>query len=69
MLEVVPTPHGTADWHVYVAEAGMTDEVVLGVEHDRYKWVTLEEAVRRCQPELVSAPIWRTGGEHECRLE
>jgi 8-oxo-dGTP pyrophosphatase MutT (NUDIX family) len=61
VLQTERTSHGTEDWYVYVAEAEETDQIVVGVEHDRYKWVSLEEAVRRCQPEKVSVAIQRTG--------
>jgi len=59
LLQLEQTPHGTEDWHVYIAEARGVDRIVLGPEHDRYEWASLEEAVRRCQPEKVSSAIQR----------
>jgi 8-oxo-dGTP pyrophosphatase MutT (NUDIX family) len=41
-------------WASFWAEAPIDAEVVLSSEHDRYEWVSLEEAVRRCQPMIVS---------------
>ena len=59
VLQLEQTPHGTEDWYVYISEARVADQIVLGLEHDRYEWASLEEAVRRCQPEKVSSAIQR----------
>jgi 8-oxo-dGTP pyrophosphatase MutT (NUDIX family) len=55
-----PTPLGTAEWSLYVAEAHDQDFVVLvDPEHDRYVWVTPEEAVRRVEPAVVKDSLIR----------
>lgn len=56
-LEPEPTACGTAEWYVFVAEAPADAQVVLDAEHDRCVWVTCEEAVRRCRPDLASVPL------------
>ncbi|MEM7028020.1 MAG: NUDIX domain-containing protein [Chloroflexota bacterium] len=46
------------NWAVFYAEIGDQDQVeLIDVEHDRYEWVPLIEAVRRCQPIQVSQAI------------
>ena len=62
VLQIEQTPYGTEDWLVYIAEVKVKDQIILGLEHDRYKWVPLEEAMRCCQPENVSLAIQRAGG-------
>ena len=42
------------DWASYWAEAPFDAPVRLSAEHDRYEWVTRDEAVRRCQPAVVA---------------
>lgn len=43
---------------IFVAEATLDHEIVLSDEHDRYEWVTVEEACARCLPaELVAVSI------------
>jgi hypothetical protein len=32
-------------------------EIVLDDEHDRYAWLTLDEAARRCLPAVVASGI------------
>ena len=41
-------------WASYWAEAPADAEVVLSHEHDRFEWVALDEALRRCQPIIVA---------------
>ena len=56
--EVRRTEHGTADWHVFCAEVDASADIVLqDDEHDRYQWVSLAEALRRCRPERVARGI------------
>ena len=56
--DVRRTEHGTKDWAVYWAESGSEAEVVLrDAEHDRFAWVPLAEALRRCRPERVGQQI------------
>lgn len=40
---------------VYVAEAPPAAEVCLSAEHDRYEWLSTEEAAVRCRPAWVGA--------------
>ena len=56
-LEIEPTACGTAEWHVFVAEAPAVAQVVLDGEHDRHVWVTCDDAVGRCRPDLASVPL------------
>ena len=46
-------PHDP-EWASFCAEAGAGHTVVLGREHDRAEWVTLDEAMQRCQPAIVA---------------
>lgn len=58
-LEGVPnlTDCGTEDWWVFVTEAPREAEVRLSVEHDRFAWVSPEEACQKCTPDAVSLPL------------
>lgn len=56
-LPFLPAPARTDDTAMYVAEAPADAKVVLDDEHDRYAWVTLEDAVQRCRPSEVGAGI------------
>lgn len=56
------TAFDSPDWAVFMAEASPQDSQVVDLtggqgEHDRFAWVTLEEAVKRCQPAVVHQPI------------
>jgi 8-oxo-dGTP pyrophosphatase MutT (NUDIX family) len=42
---------------IFVAEATAEHEVVLSDEHDRFEWVTVEDACARCLPERVAESI------------
>jgi 8-oxo-dGTP pyrophosphatase MutT (NUDIX family) len=42
---------------VFTAEAPSRAEVVLDDEHDRFLWISQEEARRMCAPEFVAAQI------------
>jgi 8-oxo-dGTP pyrophosphatase MutT (NUDIX family) len=44
-------------WAVYAAQAPSGAQVVLNQEHDRFRWVTADEAERLCLPELVGRSI------------
>ena len=47
-----------ADWAVYLAEAEAGTQAVLqDEEHDRFEWVSLTEAQKRCRPEQVARGI------------
>jgi 8-oxo-dGTP pyrophosphatase MutT (NUDIX family) len=52
-LDVQPLGVGAAEWAVFAAEAPPDAVVSLDFEHDRYEWVTLDEAERRCLPASV----------------
>jgi hypothetical protein len=40
-----------------VAQAESDAAVVIDPEHDRFEWVTLEVAIRRCLPSVVAEGI------------
>jgi 8-oxo-dGTP pyrophosphatase MutT (NUDIX family) len=42
------------DWAEYWAEAPVGAEIALSSEHDRFDWVPIDEARRRCQPAIVA---------------
>jgi 8-oxo-dGTP pyrophosphatase MutT (NUDIX family) len=44
-------------WAIFAAEAPSGIDPALGVEHDRYEWLPLEQACKRCLPEVVRAGI------------
>ncbi len=47
---------GAETWAIFLAEAEISEAVTLvDEEHDRYEWVSLSEAINRCQPQQVSA--------------
>jgi 8-oxo-dGTP pyrophosphatase MutT (NUDIX family) len=56
-LPLVETGLGTEEWHVYAAEAPADVEVVLDPEHDRFRWVSAEEAARICLPPMVGRSV------------
>lgn len=60
-LNLAPTltDCGTEDWWVYVAEAPREVEVQLSEEHDRFEWVSMERALQKCAPNVVSHPLQR----------
>lgn len=43
-----------ATWAVFELELPWEPRVVLDGEHDRYEWVSLDEACRRCLPDVVA---------------
>jgi 8-oxo-dGTP pyrophosphatase MutT (NUDIX family) len=51
LLRVEPPYDG---WGLFVAEAPLDAEVVLDDEHDRHRWLPLEEAVALCRPDQVA---------------
>lgn len=53
-------PGEGSDWLVFEAEVRRDAEVVLhDAEHDRFTWVPLNEALRRCLPATVAETFWR----------
>jgi 8-oxo-dGTP pyrophosphatase MutT (NUDIX family) len=51
------TEAGSLHWRVFTAQARPDARVVLNDEHDAYEWVALDEALRRCRPQLVADQI------------
>lgn len=50
--------HGCAnDFAAFVCELTADTEVVLSVEHDRYEWLSYDEACARCRPAAVVETI------------
>jgi predicted metal-dependent hydrolase len=56
-LEVAQAAVGGDQWAVYVAEAPTEAEIDLNDEHDRFRWVTAEEAARLCLPPIVAESV------------
>jgi predicted metal-dependent hydrolase/8-oxo-dGTP pyrophosphatase MutT (NUDIX family) len=58
-LELPITRSGVGDegWRVYTAQAPQNAEVSLNEEHDRYRWVSVDEAERLCLPAMVGRSI------------
>lgn len=51
--------HATDEVALFVAEAPTDALVRLDPEHDRFEWVTFEEAVERCLPAVVGEAFRR----------
>jgi 8-oxo-dGTP pyrophosphatase MutT (NUDIX family) len=51
-LELVATDCGTPDWPIFLAQS-RGETVVLSAEHDRFVWVSTDEAAARCLPTAV----------------
>lgn len=56
-LPIQATGRGQESWAIYYVEVSADQIVTLDVEHDRYAWVTLDEALTRCQPAVVAEGI------------
>jgi predicted metal-dependent hydrolase len=56
-LSLTPTELGSAEWRLFHAETAADARVVLDEEHDRYRWVSAEEAARICLPAQVGRSI------------
>ena len=52
----VPTPCGNPEWPLFVVRAD-EPEIVLSPEHDAWRWLSTEEACRRCLPASVADGI------------
>jgi 8-oxo-dGTP pyrophosphatase MutT (NUDIX family) len=50
------TTFGIDDWVVFVAEVE-DDDIVLSDEHDRFRWVGLDDAVASCLPQFTAEPF------------
>jgi 8-oxo-dGTP pyrophosphatase MutT (NUDIX family) len=55
---------GDEGWRVYTAEAPQDAQIILNEEHDRFRWVSAEEAERLCLP----APVGRSIRAVDARL-
>ena len=49
-LDITRTNAGDTGWVVFAAEAPADAEITLDAEHDRYGWLTLDEALARTAP-------------------
>jgi len=56
-LPLEPTPCGTAEHWVYLAEAPADAAVVIDAEHDRFEWLPVDLASARCAPDLARTPL------------
>jgi 8-oxo-dGTP pyrophosphatase MutT (NUDIX family) len=56
-LPIAHSDIGDEEWLVYTAEAPQDGEVVLNEEHDRFRWVSADEAERLCLPAMVGLSI------------
>jgi 8-oxo-dGTP pyrophosphatase MutT (NUDIX family) len=56
-LTLAPEATASEDVAIYVAEAPPDAEVVLDDEHDRYLWLSLEEALPKCLPQVVASGL------------
>jgi 8-oxo-dGTP pyrophosphatase MutT (NUDIX family) len=56
-LELPLTLVRAAEWSLFSADAPHDAAVILSDEHDRYEWISLEEACGRCLPALVGDAI------------
>jgi 8-oxo-dGTP pyrophosphatase MutT (NUDIX family) len=56
-MEIRPTTCGTAEWPVYIAEVPYDTVVTLDAEHDRYVWVSSDDALVRCRPDRALVPL------------
>jgi 8-oxo-dGTP pyrophosphatase MutT (NUDIX family) len=53
VLAAEPLEHETDDVALFVAEAPPGAKIALDSEHDRFEWVTLDDALARCLPAIV----------------
>jgi 8-oxo-dGTP pyrophosphatase MutT (NUDIX family) len=56
-LPIVRSGVGDEDWRVYTAQASHDAQVILNEEHDRFRWVSADEAQRLCRPAMVGRSI------------
>ncbi|HEV2059901.1 MAG TPA: NUDIX domain-containing protein [Solirubrobacteraceae bacterium] len=49
-LDITRTNAGDANWVVFTAEASADAKITLDEEHDRYDWLTLDDALARTAP-------------------
>ena len=58
-------PCGNEHWFVYQYQHISSDPIIVDQEHDRYEWVSIREAMRRCRSDGVSAQIEAFASAHE----
>ncbi len=51
------TEHGNERWFVYEFRYRGDAPIILDQEHDRYEWVSLDEAICRCKSDRVSVQL------------
>jgi 8-oxo-dGTP pyrophosphatase MutT (NUDIX family) len=56
-LPLIATQGGREEWALFVAEDPVSAEIVLDEEHDRFLWLTAEDAAARCRPPFVGGMI------------
>lgn len=56
-----PTALGSPQWAVYLVELNADAPITLDAEHDRFEWVSLADALRRCRPPVVAGALRRVG--------
>lgn len=56
-----PTDLGSPEWAIYLAEVDAGAAITLDAEHDRFEWVSLDEALQRCRPAVVADALRRVG--------
>jgi len=56
-----PTNLGSSAWAVYLVELDADAPVTLDAEHDRFEWVSLADALRRCRPPVVADALRHVG--------
>jgi 8-oxo-dGTP pyrophosphatase MutT (NUDIX family) len=68
-LPLTPVPDATAseDVALYVAQAPPNAQVVLDYEHDRFLWLSLEEALPKCLPPPVASGLANAAAWIEAR--
>jgi len=59
VVPMEPVEHITDAVALFVAEAPADAKLVLEPEHDRFEWVSIEEACDRCLPAVVATGLRR----------
>jgi 8-oxo-dGTP pyrophosphatase MutT (NUDIX family) len=58
-LPIIDTMLGGEEWIVFSAEAPLDAAITLDGEHDRYEWLSLDDAAARCLPSYVGESLRR----------
>lgn len=58
------TSYGDRHWFVYEYQHKSSNPIIFDQEHDRFEWVSVREAIRRCKPDRVSAQIAAFASAH-----